>query len=222
VQKVGLVIIDEVHMLGLERGPVLEVIVSRMRYIGNAMNAKVRFVCLSTALSCAYDVGQWIGCSKKGLFNFGMEARPVKVTIRTMGFKEKAYCPCMEAMNKPIFQKINQESDGKPVLIFVTSRRQTRLTAQGLIKIRNKELSNGYINSNNDQYYLNCSQEEILSYIAKCKDADLIELLMKGVGIHHAGLTESDRKICEELFEKRKIQVLVATSTLAWGINLPA
>mmetsp|Transcript_5993 Transcript_5993/g.5308 ORF Transcript_5993/g.5308 Transcript_5993/m.5308 type:complete len:95 (+) Transcript_5993:320-604(+) len=31
VQNVGLVIIDEVHMLGLERGPVLEVIVSRMR-----------------------------------------------------------------------------------------------------------------------------------------------------------------------------------------------
>lgn len=45
---------------------------------------------------------------------------------------------------------------------------------------------------------------------------------MKGVGIHHAGLTEGDRKVCEELFEQRKIQVLIATSTLAWGINLPA
>jgi len=68
----------------------------------------------------------------------------------------------MEAMNKPMFQKINQESDGKPVLIFVTSRRQTRLTAQGLIKIRNKELTNGYM-ANNDQYFLNCSQDEILT-----------------------------------------------------------
>jgi len=47
-------------------------------------------------------------------------------------------------------------------------------------------------------------------------------MLLKGIGIHHAGLTEGDRKICESLFEQRKIQVLIATSTLAWGINLPA
>ncbi len=33
VQKVSLVIIDEIHLLGQERGPVIEVIVSRMRYI---------------------------------------------------------------------------------------------------------------------------------------------------------------------------------------------
>jgi antiviral helicase SLH1 len=33
---------------------------------------------------------------------------------------------------------------------------------------------------------------------------------------------ESDRKICEELFLNMKIQVLIATSTLAWGVNLPA
>jgi replicative superfamily II helicase len=30
---VALVIIDEIHLLGQERGPVIEVIVSRMRYI---------------------------------------------------------------------------------------------------------------------------------------------------------------------------------------------
>ena len=33
VQQVALVIIDEIHLLGQERGPVIEVIVSRMRYI---------------------------------------------------------------------------------------------------------------------------------------------------------------------------------------------
>ena len=33
VKKVNLIIIDEIHLLGLERGPIIEVIVSRMRYM---------------------------------------------------------------------------------------------------------------------------------------------------------------------------------------------
>lgn len=40
-------------------------------------------------------------------------------------------------------------------------------------------------------------------------------------GIHHAGLDNHDRNTVEELFSKAKIQVLVCTSTLAWGVNLP-
>ncbi|EDQ88537.1 uncharacterized protein MONBRDRAFT_9087 [Monosiga brevicollis MX1] len=40
--------------------------------------------------------------------------------------------------------------------------------------------------------------------------------------MHHAGLHERDRKTVEELFLSHKIQVLVATATLAWGVNLPA
>ena len=33
VSEVALVVIDEIHLLGQDRGPVIEVIVSRMRYI---------------------------------------------------------------------------------------------------------------------------------------------------------------------------------------------
>lgn len=40
--------------------------------------------------------------------------------------------------------------------------------------------------------------------------------------MHHAGLAEGDRKIVEDLFVKKKIQILVTTSTLAWGVNFPA
>jgi activating signal cointegrator complex subunit 3 len=49
VKKVDLVIIDEIHLLGVERGPVLEVIVSRMRFIATQMNKTIRFVGFSTA-----------------------------------------------------------------------------------------------------------------------------------------------------------------------------
>lgn len=43
-----------------------------------------------------------------------------------------------------------------------------------------------------------------------------------GIGLHHAGLGEKDRKLVEELFCNQKVQILIATSTLAWGVNFPA
>jgi replicative superfamily II helicase len=36
------------------------------------------------------------------------------------------------------------------------------------------------------------------------------------------GLPASDRSIVESLFYSQKIQVLIATSTVAWGVNFPA
>ena len=48
VQNVGLVVIDEIHLLGEDRGPVLEVIVSRMRYISAQTESPVRFLGMST------------------------------------------------------------------------------------------------------------------------------------------------------------------------------
>ncbi len=39
------------------------------------------------------------------------------------------------------------------------------------------------------------------------KDDNLKVVLAFGIGLHHAGLQESDRKIVEELFEHQNIQV---------------
>ena len=54
------------------------------------------------------------------------------------------------------------------------------------------------------------------------KDPHMKHCLQFGVGMHHAGLEPSDRQIAEDLFARCKILVLVCTSTLAWGVNLPA
>jgi activating signal cointegrator complex subunit 3 len=42
VRRVGLIVIDEIHLLGQDRGPVLEVIVSRMRYISANLDIPIR------------------------------------------------------------------------------------------------------------------------------------------------------------------------------------
>lgn len=39
VKQVALVVIDEIHLLGADRGPILEVIVSRMRWVVTGQGA---------------------------------------------------------------------------------------------------------------------------------------------------------------------------------------
>src|SRR4029077_12067151 len=52
--------------------------------------------------------------------------------------------------------------------------------------------------------------------------AKLKQLLMRGVGVHHAGLLPKYRRIVEHLFQRKLLSVCVCTETLAAGINLPA
>ena len=53
-------------------------------------------------------------------------------------------------------------------------------------------------------------------------DDTLDKTVMKGVAFHHAGLTAEERDIAAEAYDKGIIKVIVATCSLAAGINLPA
>lgn len=214
VQQVSLVIIDEIHLLGGDRGPILEIIVSRMNYIASQKKGSVRIVGMSTACANAMDLGNWLGV-KEGLFNFRHSVRPVPLEIYIDGFPEqRGFCPLMESMNRPTFLAIKAHSPSKPVIVFVASRRQTRLTARALINLCGMEDS--------PRRFMHMSEDDLALNTERVKDDALREALSFGIGLHHAGLVESDRSLAEELFANNKIQILVATSTLAWGVNLPA
>ncbi|KAJ2339614.1 activating signal cointegrator 1 complex subunit 3 [Coemansia sp. RSA 2673] len=120
----------------------------------------------------------------------------------------------MASMNRPAYRAIRTHSPQKPVIIFVSSRRQTRLTAQDLMAFCGME--------DNPRHFMHMDDLEMEAVLERTQDPNLRLSLSFGIGMHHAGLTENDRKICEQLFYDRKIQVLIATSTLAWGVNLPA
>ncbi len=52
-------------------------------------------------------------------------------------------------------------------------------------------------------------------------DFQLVENLEKGVGVHHAGLSDDARALMEWLAETGSLKVLCATTTIAQGINFP-
>ncbi|KAI1115957.1 Sec63 Brl domain-containing protein [Nemania sp. NC0429] len=214
VRQVALVIIDEIHLLAGDRGPILEIIVSRMNYIAESTKNTVRLLGMSTACANATDLANWLGV-KEGLFNFRHSVRPVPLELYIDGFPEvRGFCPLMQSMNRPTFSAIKTHSPEKPVIVFVPSRRQTRLTAKDLINFCGME--------ENPRRFVHMSEDDLQLNLARVKDDALKESINFGIGLHHAGLVESDRQLAEELFLNNKIQILVATSTLAWGVNLPA
>lgn len=214
VRKVSLVIIDEIHLLAGDRGPILEIIVSRMNYIAASTKNAVRLLGMSTACANAMDLANWLNV-KEGLFNFRHSVRPVPLELYIDGFPEvRGFCPLMQSMNRPTFLAIKSHSPSKPVIVFVPSRRQTRLTAKDLVNLCGME--------DNPRRFLNMDEDDLQLNLSRVKDDALKEAISFGIGLHHAGLVESDRQLAEELFLNNKIQILVATSTLAWGVNLPA
>lgn len=120
----------------------------------------------------------------------------------------------MATMNKPCFAAIKEHSATKPALIFVASRRQTRLTAYEIISYAAAE--------EQPKKFLHCNEDYINAVIDIISDEALRHTLAFGIGLHHAGLSSRDRDMVERLYLSGEIQVLVATATLAWGVNLPA
>jgi superfamily II RNA helicase len=60
------------------------------------------------------------------------------------------------------------------------------------------------------------------SYIGMPQTHEVLNLLSKGVGYHHAGLLPPLKEIVQELFSRGLIQVLFVTETFAAGVNMPA
>lgn len=217
IQMIALIIFDELHLVGTTRGYVLEAIVCRMRYLSKLVNQDTdfhtRFVGLSTVSANTADIARWLGIrSLSDVFNFHPAARPVKLEAHIQGYPGWHYSPRMNTMNRPIYKAIRQYSPRLPVLVFTASRRQTRRTAKALITYA--QMDTGHPPS--------ILTEPRTELCCDVQDEDCREALLYGIGLHHAGMVASDRAIVERLYLQGKISIIIATSTLAWGLNLPA
>ena len=219
-----LLIIDEVHLLHNERGPVLEAIVARTMLQQQLRGeAGIRIVGLSATLPNYTDVAAFLQVNRqRGLFVFDSSYRPIPLEQTYCAIKRVKGVAQSAVMNQVAYDKVLQTVQAEEqVMIFVHSRRETEFTARYLQKCAADE-RRGYYFVQPDSDSHKALQEASSGATGAVLRRSLQQLLPDGFGIHHAGLSRDERRTVERLFADRHIKVLVCTATLAWGVNLPA
>ena len=98
---VRLIIIDEIHLLHDERGPVLESIIARTVRRMEQTNEYVRLVGLSATLPNYQDVATFLRVdTKRGLFYFDASFRPCPLQQQFIGVTEKKAIKRYQVMNE--------------------------------------------------------------------------------------------------------------------------
>lgn len=215
---VRLMIIDEIHLLHDERGPVLESIIARAIRKMEQTNDYVRLVGLSATLPNYRDVATFLRVDeKKGLFYFDASYRPCGLQQQFIGVTEKKAIKRYQVMNEVLYEKLLEQAGKNQTLVFVHSRKETAKTAKFIRDMAiEKETITQFVRAE-------AATREILEQESQnAKDPNLRDLLPFGFAIHHAGMSREDRALVEDLFDDGSVQVLVCTATLAWGVNLPA
>lgn len=128
---VRLMIIDEIHLLHDDRGPVLEAIISRTIRRMEQLNDPVRLVGLSATLPNYKDVATFLRVNpKKGLFYFESSFRPCPLKQEFIGVTEKKAIKRFQVMNEVAYEKTLEQAGKNQVLIFTHSRKETAKTAK--------------------------------------------------------------------------------------------
>ena len=219
----ALVMIDEVHLLGDERGGSLEAVVSRLKVLSEkpslrgAPLSSVRFVACSATVPNLDDVGRWLGAPfPDGIRHFGEEYRPVRLETKVLGYDPAKNDWMFERrLNERLYEVVLNHFQSKPALVFCSSRDGASSAA--------KELAEKARNASRNPFVRDERQRESLREAAgRAENRQLKVVIQQGVAFHSASLDWSDRELCERLFRDRLVTVMCSTSTLSMGVNLPA
>ncbi|XBW36202.1 hypothetical protein QEN19_001783 [Hanseniaspora menglaensis] len=215
IKNVKLMILDEVHLLHEERGPIIEAISIRM------MDNKSRIVALSATLPNYQDVADFLKVDPKGLFFFTPDFRPCPLKQEFIAVKGGQNNPVKELINinKACYEKVSEHlQQGFQIIVFVHSRKDTVKTA--------KYILDSFASDTKMKLWLSEQDSSIKNILLQegdnCENADLSNLIKNGIAIHHAGLSRVDRSQSEDLFADGVIKLLISTKTISWGVNLPA
>ena len=231
ISNIGIIVSDEFHLLhDHSRGPTLEVLISRIRH----KKPDTQIIALSATVGNSKELAKWLGAEL-----IQSEWRPVslhsgtltelQVKVHRIDGKGDEKWPEPRIINgkkEKILEAALDDTiaNNGQLLIFVNSRKSSQKEARELSKhilnrVKNEpNFDNGdkFVNLNNISESIN--QNENSSPLGK----KLSNSVKGGIAFHHAGLSNQQRKKIEQLFKSGDLFCIVATPTLAQGVNLPA
>ena len=211
VTDVDLCVIDEVHLLDSpRRGPALEATIARLRRL-----CEPRIVALSATMRNVEDVAAWLDAPAETTLDFGESYRPVELNtgVKTYSPGENAFADKYRRLYRALdLAEPHLEDDGQ-ALVFVASRRDTVRAAE---KARDELAERDVRLGARGDYDVHAETRD------RIEDETLRQCIIDGVAFHHAGLSRNDRDLVEAWFAAGRIDLLFSTTTLAWGVNLPA
>lgn len=231
MDKVGIVVSDEFHLLhDPNRGPTLEVLLSRIRH----RRPEVQIIALSATVGNSEEMAEWLDAEL-----IVSDWRPVTLRYGTLtgldvrvhrvdgsGGEELPEPRSIEGKSTRALQAVLEDTvrEGGQLLIFVSSRASAQKEARELSKHVRKRVVEGSEAFDGDSAE---QWEAIADRLAVRDDASMVvkslaTAVTGGVAFHHAGLTSGQRSLIEESFREGRLLCVVATPTLAQGVNLPA
>jgi superfamily II DNA/RNA helicase len=197
---VSAVVMDEFHSFAdPERGIVWEVTLGMLP-------AHVRTLLLSATVGNAVEFVNWLRAAHNRRVELvRSEERKVPLTYQWVG--DQLLTEQLEEMARG-----DEEARRTPALVFCFNREECWNVAE---QIKGKKVL-----SDGQQARLN----DVLKEYDWSEGAGpkLKQLLLRGVGVHHAGVLPKYRRIVEELYQHKLLSIAVCTETLSAGINLPA
>jgi helicase len=228
MESISLVIADEVHLLNeAARGPTLEIVLARLMQT----NPNIQILALSATINNVDELGGWLN------------AKPVVTTWRPINLKEGVILQDEISYKDGDSRKIEQETrftiinmvlstlrNGGQALIFASTRKNAvsaaKQVASHMDKILVPKSGSKIVKKGLEEQAKGVLEKEAHKILEAGEHTqmgdELADLVRCGVAYHHAGLSGAHRSIIEQGFKDRRIKVLTATPTLAWGVNLPA
>ncbi|XP_017766865.1 PREDICTED: DNA polymerase theta-like [Eufriesea mexicana] len=233
--NVGAVIIDELHLVGdPNRGYLLELLLTKLKYMRSRdENINVQLIGMSATLPNLSLLAKWLDAEL-----YKTEFRPVPLNeqckigkniynnklsvIRTL-----TPMPELTMDSDDILQLcIETISDGHSVLIFCPTKnwceKLAKQIAAAFCNIGREDTELGKTLRHQLNSTLISETLEQLKRSPTGLDSVLKSTVSFGTAFHHAGLTIDERDIIEGSFRSGSLRVLIATSTLSSGVNLPA
>ena len=194
------VVMDEFHSFNdRERGIVWE-------FTLGLLPAHIRLLLLSATVGNAREFTQWLRRSHRREVEL-VEGNERKVPLSYRWVPDKLLSEHLEEMAQG-----DEASRYTPALVFCFNREQCWTVAE--------QLKGKRILGDGQQKQL---AEELKQFdFSQGAGPKLRQLLLRGVGVHHAGVLPPYRRIVEQLFQSKLLSVAVCTETLSAGINLPA